>query len=148
MRNPWSRMLSMSQFGIFYGCKIKDGKIDVSKYMQKYHGIEIDPRSKSKIENIKPIKNAVYLNILNEELDFIGRFENLQDDFSKVCSIIKCENKLLYREKNKRKLKHYTEYYDKETKQLVAEKYARDIEYFGYEFEEYKNENFTIHTQQ
>jgi hypothetical protein len=148
VRNPWSRMLSMSQFGIFYGCKIKDGKIDVSKYMQKYHGIEIDPRSKSKIENIKPIKNAVYLNILNEELDFIGRFENLQDDFSKVCSIIKCENKLLYREKNKRKLKHYTEYYDKETKQLVAEKYARDIEYFGYEFEEYKNENFTIHTQQ
>ena len=71
-------------------------------------------------------------------LDFLIRFENLQDDFTSVCERIGLPESPLPSLKTKSRpgRRHYSTYYDDRTKEFVAKMYHRHIEHFGYRFEE------------
>lgn len=66
-------------------------------------------------------------------VDYIGRFENLVQDSCAVLNNLGIKGASLPH-KNSSKHRHYRTYYSDQTRDLVAERYARDIEYFGYEF--------------
>ena len=127
VRNPWSRFLSEYYYMIAESllppnfsfkdfCLHEDAIVE---YGWDYH-------DKSQHEFIFDSNG-------NSLVDFIGKLENLQEDFNIVCDKIGIPRKQLPHE-NKTNHKHYTEYYDDETREIVAKKYAKDIEYFGYKF--------------
>jgi len=140
VRNPWSRILSTYQDKVVHQWS--------DSYPEEEHRWRIKKYMKYAGKDFKYFINNFDVNIDRhtmpqewlfpiDKIDFIGRFENLQQDFDTICDKIGIpRQKLPHKNKTKHNHKHYTEYYDDETRQIVAEKYAKDIEYFGYEFGE------------
>jgi chondroitin 4-sulfotransferase 11 len=68
-------------------------------------------------------------------VDFVGRFEQLQLDFSHVAARLNVAP-ITLPHVNGTVRRPYTSYYSRELRELVAERYAKDIEAFGYRFAE------------
>jgi len=84
----------------------------------------------------------------NDDQIFIGKFENLRDDFLDIMGLLSVkETEALKIELDKRKHtnvsrhSHYSHYYDDELRHLVAKKEGRLIEKHNYEFENIKPSN-------
>ena len=121
VRNPWDKIVSQYHFN---RSKFGFGGSTFKEYVRAWSAGQ-------KISTF-PQLNLFYI---DEKLDFVGRFETLQEDFNIVCDKVGIPQQQLPH-MNKSKHKHYTEYYDEETRQIVAEKYTEDIKYFGYKFGE------------
>ena len=128
VRNPWDLRVSQYEYNKKYEWgRLKRLANKPFKEWVRHYSIKKRPeQTRSGLPQIAVIESV-------DNLDFIGRFENLQEDFDIICDKIGIPKQQLPHV-NKTKREHYTEYYDDETKQIVAEKYAKDIEYFGYEF--------------
>ena len=143
VRNPWERILSLYSFWL--------NQTPSSTYYQWDHE-QVDfiksenilfrdfvklAASNGTIFHKKPHLNP-YIGYFMKRpscFDFIGKLENFQEDFNVVCKQIGIPEQEP-RWVNKSKHKHYTEYYDDETRSIIANKYAEDIDHFGYKYGE------------
>ena len=70
---------------------------------------------------------------LNVKMDFVGRMECIQSDFSHVAEKIDSPAQLV--RTNVGSHDNYRDYYNAETKKIVADVYEKDIALFGYQFD-------------
>jgi len=145
VRNPWTRILSEYRYrNYFHHRSFKDF---VLNKMPR-------PGFDDKYRHVMPQYDLLYDAEGRLLVDFVGRFETLQQDFDRVCTSLGIENSALpHRNRSdkksrdlKRKLKNIifmngenrhdtlTDFYDDETREAVAEYYRVDIETFGYQF--------------
>lgn len=68
------------------------------------------------------------------DVDFVGRYERLADDFQVVRQKTGLPNIELPRLQAVRSVAKYTSFYTPQTRDIVAERFRKDIEIFGYEF--------------
>jgi len=125
VRNPWDRL--------------------VSRYAQLLR-TEKSPRYQAKAEKgfeayleweIRRNKSHQHPYVCGADgkliVDFIGYFERLDEDFSKVCQRLQFDDTLP--KSNISKHDSYQSYYTPATRAMVAEHCRRDIELFGYDFD-------------
>tara|TARA_Y100000361_G_C11090234_1_gene306026 strand:- start:217 stop:882 length:666 start_codon:yes stop_codon:yes gene_type:complete len=134
VRNPWARRVSQFEYA-------------KRMYKEKKHEWTFQWKDLSFKQHLE--KNTdCQLNWISKEayplgssgkheiaIDFIGKTENIQNDFNVVCEKINFP-KIKLPNKNKTEHKDYTEYYGWKEKQIINNTCKRDIEYFGYKFDE------------
>lgn len=131
VRNPWDRVVSAFKY-------LKD----VST-LDAYHRDFINTRYPQFEDFIKSKEWTEWLHFLPQHqfisidskicVDFIGKVETMQSDFNIICKTLGVKPKTLSKI-NATNRNNYTEYFDDETRQIIADVYAKDIELFEYKY--------------
>ena len=140
VRNSYERIVSA--FFTPWVNDLANEKKDLDKYdfVRFIHNMVLNEKNNTffKWSHVMPFfdeRSKLFDSDGNQRVSFIGHFENLQQDFDTVCDKIGLDkHSLPHVHKSKRR--HYSEYYTEEAVDIVSKFYKKDIEYFGYKFED------------
>jgi hypothetical protein len=120
-RNPWDRQISW----YFYKTKSKATRPSFERFMAS--------RRRAYVDN-----HEIYMDDGAMAVDFLGRYESLDDDLAKALQMAGVERHLAVPKANvtpdKGERKDYRSYYTPKTEALVADWYAPEIKLLGYGF--------------
>jgi len=139
VRNPYDRLLSAFTFLKTGGMDLDD-RIFAEKEIQHFETFHDFVKTWVTEENVKrnlhfiPQVDWLRLNDTSVAVDFIGRYENLSQDFDRVCRHLKIPSHLSKANASKR-ARDYRQYYDEESMRIVRRVYCQDLGLFNYEFE-------------
>lgn len=134
VRNPWDKVYSHYRFRVKTNqTSLGDNQISFPEWVRLAYG-ERDPRYYR-----RPLMFQPQLDWITDQegrvlVQFIGRFERLQDDFHEVCRALGREATLPHL-KRSGEAADYRIAFDELSAGIVAERFARDIDHFGYTFD-------------
>lgn len=136
VRNPWDLQVS----SYFHLKRERPHLLEAHPEFDDFLKFKLDPGRAYQFHLDTSIDiQTEYLIDLNGKVivDFIGRYENLNEDFESVCNHLNLPlPKLAHKRRAKNRRKDYREYYNDETAELVANFFKRDIDMFGYSFDD------------
>lgn len=143
VRNPWDRLYSAYSF-------LKKGgmyPVDKAFYDQElshlncFEAFVMEWLSEEKLYSfVHFIPQHLFITPLtlhfDIRMDFLGRFENIKQDFSYVCTRLGMdERQLLKVNVTGNELNTYRQVYSKEMRYKINDLYAKDVDLFNYNFE-------------
>ena len=129
VRNPWDKVISQYKY------------MFTKNSLMKYIGMDKNTKLIQYLELISKKKHVQWEDQHKFFLDDNGetivnhilKFENFNMEVSKILNKLDIEfDAILHLNKGIRK--HYSEYYDNETKEFVADMYSQDIKLLGYSY--------------
>ncbi len=132
VRNPWDMMISF-YFSPHRG--VKEWDRERFKYLiNKVATLRTYIKNTTIFsEKISPPEIILSSKAVDSDIDFIMRFEFLNDDFKQVCEILNIPF-LPLPHRNKSNREHYSRYYDVELIKLVEDKFKEEIELGRYTY--------------
>ncbi len=137
-RNPWDRVVSL-----FNWKSRNDPEFKPRRRLHHRLGVPFNELRETRKLFSKFVKGEWKTNdsfyLFDDELcvEFVIRYENLEDDIKEVCRWIGvAEVSLPHLKSGFKQGYHYSEYYDDESKAIVAERHKNDIRLFGYKFDQ------------
>ena len=67
-----------------------------------------------------------------KDIDFVGRFENLEEDFKAICERLELPDGINLKHRRKSKRRPTAEYYNRKARRLIVKKYKEDFQVFKY----------------
>lgn len=125
VRNPWDWNVSL------YNFILKEKNHPQHDFVKKFgdFGEYIEWRCENWVTCQKEFICSKHNELL---VDFVGKYENINADFKKICSHIGISASLPIL--NVSKTQPYQQYYTKKTSELVRQTFESDIELFEYDF--------------
>jgi hypothetical protein len=124
-RNPWDRQVSW----YFYKTKSKRKRPSFERFMSSRRRAFVNNHDVYRLDDAPDAGLAV---------DFLGRYENLQDDLNKALENAGVEQHIEVPKvnvtPNKDDARDYRSYYSEEMREMIAAWYAPEIKLLGYEF--------------